>query len=176
MLAKITSTIDVISGGRLDWGIGAGWYEHEYKGYGFEFPRPKERIGMLRESVEIVKSMWTQADTTYEGKHYTLHGAQCDPKPLQSPHPPIWIGGGGEQHGGERGGRGDGEGAGGLGGGRVWDAGGQWTGASLTSDAVFLCASLLGAPRASTSSKVNRLTLRHSSGRETERQGASFVT
>ncbi|CAB4362442.1 MAG: TIGR03560 family F420-dependent LLM class oxidoreductase [Actinobacteria bacterium] len=97
VLAKITSTIDVISGGRLDWGIGAGWYEHEYKGYGFEFPRPKERIGMLRESVEIVKSMWTQADTTYEGKHYTLHGAQCDPKPLQSPHPPIWIGGGGEQ-------------------------------------------------------------------------------
>ena len=97
VLAKITSTVDVISGGRLDWGIGAGWYEHEYKGYGFEFPRPAARIGMLRESVEIVKSMWTQADTTYEGTYYTLHGAQCDPKPLQAPHPPIWIGGGGEQ-------------------------------------------------------------------------------
>lgn len=97
VLAKITSTIDVISGGRLDWGIGAGWYEHEYKGYGFEFPAPKERIGMLREAVEIVKSMWTEADTHYEGKHYTLQGAQCDPKPLQSPYPPIWIGGGGEQ-------------------------------------------------------------------------------
>ena len=63
VLAKITSTIDVISGGRLDWGIGAGWYEHEYKGYGFEFPPPKDRIGMLRESVEIVRSMWTQPDT-----------------------------------------------------------------------------------------------------------------
>ena len=97
VLAKITSTVDVISGGRLDWGIGAGWYEHEYKGYGFDFPRPKDRIGMLRESVEIVRSMWTEPDTTYEGRYYTLRGAQCDPKPLQSPHPPIWIGGGGEQ-------------------------------------------------------------------------------
>jgi len=97
LLAKITSTVDVISGGRLDWGIGAGWYEHEYKGYGFEFPAPKVRIGMLRETVEIVKSMWSEPDTTYEGRYYTLQGAQCDPKPLQSPHPPIWIGGGGEQ-------------------------------------------------------------------------------
>jgi F420-dependent oxidoreductase-like protein len=97
VLAKITSTIDVISGGRLDWGIGAGWYENEYKGYGFEFPRPKDRIGMLRECVEIVKSMWTQPETTYVGKYYQLSRANCDPKPLQSPHPPIWIGGGGEQ-------------------------------------------------------------------------------
>lgn len=97
LLAKITSTIDVISGGRLDWGIGAGWYENEYRGYGYEFGRPKERIGMLRESVEIVESMWTQAETTYDGDHYRLHRAQCDPKPLQQPTPPIWIGGGGEQ-------------------------------------------------------------------------------
>ncbi len=97
VLAKITSTIDVISGGRLDWGIGAGWYENEYKGYGFEFPRPKDRIGMLRECVEIVKSMWTQPETTFDGKYYQLSRANCDPKPLQSPHPPIWIGGGGEQ-------------------------------------------------------------------------------
>ena len=97
LLAKITSTVDVISGGRLDWGIGAGWYEHEYKGYGFDFPAPKVRIGMLRETVEIVRSMWTEPDTTYSGRYYVLDGAQCDPKPLQSPHPPIWIGGGGEQ-------------------------------------------------------------------------------
>ncbi len=67
LLAKITSTIDVISGGRLDWGIGAGWYENEYKGYGYEFPAPKERIGMLRETVEIVKSMWTEPETTLRG-------------------------------------------------------------------------------------------------------------
>ena len=96
-VAKITSTIDVISGGRLDLGIGAGWYEHEYKGYGFAFGSPKERLGMLREGVEIIKSMWTQADTSYEGTYYQLNGAQCDPKPLQLPTPPIWIGGGGEQ-------------------------------------------------------------------------------
>jgi F420-dependent oxidoreductase-like protein len=97
VVAKITSTIDVISGGRLDLGIGAGWYEHEYKGYGFNFGAPKERIGMLREGVEIIRSMWTEADTTYDGKYYQLSGAQCDPKPLQKPNPPIWIGGGGEQ-------------------------------------------------------------------------------
>jgi alkanesulfonate monooxygenase SsuD/methylene tetrahydromethanopterin reductase-like flavin-dependent oxidoreductase (luciferase family) len=97
VLAKMTSTFDVMSGGRLDWGIGAGWYENEYKGYGFEFPAPKVRIGMLRESVEIVKSMWTQPETTYDGTYYKLDRAHCDPKPLQRPHPPIWIGGGGEQ-------------------------------------------------------------------------------
>ena len=97
LLAKITSTIDVISGGRLDWGIGAGWYENEYRGYGFEFPTPKDRIGMLRETVEIVKSMWTQPETTYNGEYYELSRANCDPKPLQDPHPPVWIGGGGEQ-------------------------------------------------------------------------------
>jgi F420-dependent oxidoreductase-like protein len=95
VLAKITSTIDVISGGRLDWGIGAGWYENEYKGYGFEFPEPKVRIGMLRECVEIVKSMWSEPETSYDGKYYSLSRAQCDPKPVQQPHPPIWIGGGG---------------------------------------------------------------------------------
>jgi F420-dependent oxidoreductase-like protein len=97
LLAKITSTVDVISGGRLEWGIGAGWYENEYHGYGFEFPPPPVRIGMLRETVEIVRRMWTQPETTYDGRYYRLHRAQCDPKPLQDPHPPIWIGGGGEQ-------------------------------------------------------------------------------
>ena len=97
LLAKITSTVDVISGGRLEWGIGAGWYENEYKGYGYEFPAPKVRIGMLQEAVEIVRSMWTEPETTYAGQHYRTERANCDPKPLQSPHPPIWIGGGGEQ-------------------------------------------------------------------------------
>jgi F420-dependent oxidoreductase-like protein len=97
LLAKITSTLDVISAGRLEWGIGAGWYENEYRGYGFEFPKPKDRIGMLRESVEIVKSMWTSAETTYDGKYYKTVRANCDPKPLQMPTPPVWIGGGGEQ-------------------------------------------------------------------------------
>jgi len=97
LLAKITSTVDVISDGRLDWGIGAGWYESEYKGYGYEFAKPSDRIGMLRETVEIVKSMWTNAETNYDGKYYKMSRANCDPKPLQQPTPPVWIGGGGEQ-------------------------------------------------------------------------------
>jgi F420-dependent oxidoreductase-like protein len=97
LLAKVTSTVDIISGGRLDWGIGAGWYENEFKGYGYDFHDAKTRIGVLRETVEIVKSMWTDAETTYDGRHFQLKGAQCDPKPVQQPHPPIWIGGGGEQ-------------------------------------------------------------------------------
>jgi F420-dependent oxidoreductase-like protein len=97
LLAKITSTVDVISGGRLDWGIGAGWYDQEYKAYGYPFPSAGERIAMLEDCVEIVKRMWTEPDATYEGKHFSVDGAQCDPKPLQQPHPPIWIGGGGER-------------------------------------------------------------------------------
>jgi len=97
LLAKITSNVDVISGGRLDWGIGAGWYELEYRGYGYEFPKPKDRIGMLRETVEIVTQLWSQPETTYKGEHYELVRANCDPKPLQQPRPPVWIGGGGEQ-------------------------------------------------------------------------------
>src|SRR5919206_258125 len=90
LLAKITSNIDVMSGGRLIWGIGAGWYEHE-------FPPPKDRIRILRETVEIVKAMWSEPDVSYEGRFFTLQGAQCDPKPVQRPHPEVLIGGGGEQ-------------------------------------------------------------------------------
>jgi alkanesulfonate monooxygenase SsuD/methylene tetrahydromethanopterin reductase-like flavin-dependent oxidoreductase (luciferase family) len=97
LLAKVTSNIDVMSGGRLDWGIGAGWYQHEFEGYGYEFLAAKDRIALLRETVEIVKAMWTEPDTSYDGRFFQLKGAQCDPKPLQRPHPPIWIGGGGEQ-------------------------------------------------------------------------------
>jgi F420-dependent oxidoreductase-like protein len=96
-LAKVTSTIDVMTGGRLEWGIGAGWYEHEFRAYGYGFPPPKDRIGAMNETVEIVRSMWTEPDTTYDGRYFQVAGAQCDPKPLQQPHPPIWIGGGGEQ-------------------------------------------------------------------------------
>ena len=97
LLAKITSNLDVMSGGRLIWGIGAGWYEHEFNGYGYEFPPPADRIRMLRETVEIVTAMWREPDVSYDGRHYRLDGAQCDPKPLQSPRPQVLIGGGGEQ-------------------------------------------------------------------------------
>ena len=97
LVAKITSSLDVISGGRLDWGIGAGWYDGEYKAYGYDYPSNADRIRMLRETVEIVKAMWSEPSATYSGRHFSVDGAQCDPKPLQTPHPPIWIGGGGEQ-------------------------------------------------------------------------------
>lgn len=97
LLAKITSNIDVISGGRLEWGIGAGWYHHEYNGYGFDFATAGSRLKALREGVEVVKSMWSQPSTSYSGEVFTLEDARCDPKPVQSPHPPVWIGGGGEK-------------------------------------------------------------------------------
>lgn len=97
LLAKITSTIDVVSGGRLNWGIGAGWYENEYRSYGYEFPKPAQRIRMLEETVEIVKRMWTEPTATFKGEHFEVNRAYCDPKPLQQPHPPVLIGGGGEQ-------------------------------------------------------------------------------
>jgi len=96
-LAKVAASIDVISGGRVEMGIGAGWYEHEYDGYGYEFAKPSVRIGMLREGVEIMQQMWTEDEVHYEGKYYNLQGAICRPRPLQEPHIPFWVAGGGEQ-------------------------------------------------------------------------------
>lgn len=97
LVAKITSNIDVMSNGRLIWGIGAGWYEHEFNGYGYTFPVAADRIRMLKETVEIVTAMWREPDVNYDGRHYQLQGAQCDPKPIQTPRPQVLIGGGGEQ-------------------------------------------------------------------------------
>jgi F420-dependent oxidoreductase-like protein len=96
-LAKVAASIDAISGGRLEMGIGAGWYEHEYNGYGFPFPKPSVRIGELGEAVEIMKRMWTEEEASFEGKYYKLDGAICQPKPVQQPHIPFWIAGGGEK-------------------------------------------------------------------------------
>ncbi len=97
LLAKMAATVDVISGGRLDVGLGAGWYEHEYHGYGYDFPRAGLRLSMLREYVSVVKALWTQDEVTHAGEHYRLDGAINRPRPLQQPHPPLWIGGGGER-------------------------------------------------------------------------------
>jgi F420-dependent oxidoreductase-like protein len=96
-LAKVAASIDVISGGRVEMGIGAGWYEHEYDGYGYPFAKPSVRIGELREGVEIMQRMWTEDEVHFAGSHYTLKGAICQPKPVQVPHIPLWIAGGGEQ-------------------------------------------------------------------------------
>jgi F420-dependent oxidoreductase-like protein len=96
-LAKVAASVDVISGGRLEMGIGAGWYEDEYDGYGYPFPKPSVRIGELDEAVQIMKAMWTEDEVHFEGKHYRLDGAICRPKPIQEPHIPLWVAGGGEQ-------------------------------------------------------------------------------
>ncbi|HEU4320503.1 MAG TPA: LLM class F420-dependent oxidoreductase [Acidimicrobiia bacterium] len=96
-LAKVASSIDVISGGRLDVGIGAGWSQGEFEAYGYEFPSDGTRIDMLEETVQILKAMWTEDEATFVGDHYRVEGAINRPKPIQTPHPPLWIAGGGEK-------------------------------------------------------------------------------
>ena len=97
LLAKMASCIDVMSHGRLILGIGAGWYRHEYEAYGYEYPDTPDRLRMLRESLQVIKAMWTQDEATFDGRFYRIRGAVNEPKPVQKPHPPIWIGGGGEK-------------------------------------------------------------------------------
>ena len=97
LLAKMASTVDVMSHGRLDFGIGAGWYEHEYLAYGYPFPAVGERLRMLGEALAIFEAMWTQPYATFSGEHYAISGAINEPKGVQKPHPPIWIGGEGEK-------------------------------------------------------------------------------
>ena len=95
LLAKQAAMVDVMSGGRLELGIGAAWFEAEHRAYAFPFPAARDRIGMLREAVEIVRRMWTEPEVSYTGDHYTVVRAQCDPKPIQT-LPPVVIGGSGK--------------------------------------------------------------------------------
>ncbi|GCF07026.1 LLM class F420-dependent oxidoreductase [Dictyobacter arantiisoli] len=97
LLAKMASTLDVLSHGRLNFGIGAGWYEHEYRAYGYPFPDAPERLRMLREALQVIHAMWEQEEATFEGKYYQIKGAINQPKGVQKPHIPILIGGGGEK-------------------------------------------------------------------------------
>ena len=97
LLAKMASCIDVLSHGRLILGIGAGWYEHEYVAYGYDYPDTSDRLRMLREALQVIKAMWTQDEATFEGRFYQVRGAINEPGPVQKPHPPIWIGGAGER-------------------------------------------------------------------------------
>lgn len=95
ILAKMAATLDSISGGRLEFAIGAGWYEEEYKAYGIPFPSAIVRIRQLNEAVEIIRRLWTEEEVTFRGEYCSLERAVSEPKPIQKPHPPIWIGGGG---------------------------------------------------------------------------------
>jgi F420-dependent oxidoreductase-like protein len=97
LLAKMASTVDVLSHGRLVLGIGAGWYEHEYRAYGYPYPETGERLGRLHEAIQIILAMWTQDEATFEGTYYQVRGAINQPKGVQKPHIPLLIGGGGEK-------------------------------------------------------------------------------
>lgn len=95
--AKIGATVDVISRGRLEFGIGAGWAEEEYRAFGIDFPSPGQRIARLAEAIRAIKLLWSEKSATLDGRYYTLADARCEPKPVQRPWPPIWIGGRGER-------------------------------------------------------------------------------
>lgn len=97
LLAKMASTVDALSHGRLDFGIGAGWYEHEYVAYGYGYPSTRERLERLREAVQVILAMWTQEEASFEGKYYQVKGAINQPKGVQKTHIPLLIGGGGEK-------------------------------------------------------------------------------
>jgi F420-dependent oxidoreductase-like protein len=97
LYAKIASTVDVASHGRLNAGIGAGWHEEEFNAYGYGFPDAPERLRMLREACQVIHAMWTADYATFEGKRYQIKDAINEPKGVQKPHPPLWIGGGGEK-------------------------------------------------------------------------------
>ncbi|ORJ61665.1 LLM class F420-dependent oxidoreductase [Mycobacterium simiae] len=96
-LAKVAATVDIISGGRIQMGIGGGWYEHEWRAYGYGFPSAGVRLGRLDEGVQIMRDAWRNGNVSFDGKHYQVDGAIVEPKPLQDNGIPLWIAGGGEK-------------------------------------------------------------------------------
>jgi F420-dependent oxidoreductase-like protein len=99
LLAKMASTVDVLSHGRLEFGIGAGWYEQEYLAYGYPSPFPAlpDRLKMLGEALQVIHAMWSESYASFEGEFHRVAGAINEPKGVQKPHPPIWVGGSGER-------------------------------------------------------------------------------
>ena len=95
--AKMASTLDVLSHGRFTLGIGSGWYEPDYRAYGYDFATGPERLRQLREAVQVILAMWSSEEATFEGDYYQIRGAMNQPKGIQHPHIPLLIGGGGEQ-------------------------------------------------------------------------------
>lgn len=96
-LAKVAATVDHVSGGRTEMGIGGGWYEHEWRAYGYGFPTAGERLGRLDEGVQIFRQAWTTGTATLDGRYYRVDGARVFPLPLQDGGIPLWIAGGGEK-------------------------------------------------------------------------------
>jgi probable F420-dependent oxidoreductase len=97
MLAKITSTLDQISNGRLILGLGSGWQKSEYDAHGYPYPSNLERLDQLSDGVKLIKAMWTQDEPTYRGRYFSIEKAYNHPRPVQKPHPPIMIGGSGKK-------------------------------------------------------------------------------
>jgi len=93
VLAKMAVTVDHISGGRLEFGLGAAWHEAEHRGYGIPFPSAGERIAILDEALRVIKALWTEDTASFDGQHFRLEDAICNPKPVQKPHPPIVVAG-----------------------------------------------------------------------------------
>lgn len=96
-LAKIAATLDNVSDGRLKLGMGAGWKTDEAVAYGYDWPDAPDRLRAMEETIEITKRLWTEDQVTYDGDYYSVDGAVCKPNPMQEPHPPIMVGGGGEE-------------------------------------------------------------------------------
>lgn len=97
VLANMAATLDIISGGRLELGIGAAWNEEECNAYGIELGSLRERFDRFDEACEVIVSLLTNTTSTFDGQYFQLRDARCEPKPIQQPHPPICIGGGGEK-------------------------------------------------------------------------------
>jgi len=98
VFAKMVSTLDVVSEGRVEVGLGAGWMDQEFVSNGIPWDPAPVRIGRLRESVEVLRKLFTEERTSFSGRYYHLTDGICEPKPIQKPHPPIWIGGDGEEY------------------------------------------------------------------------------
>jgi F420-dependent oxidoreductase-like protein len=97
LISRAATTVDHVSGGRVELGLGAGWYELEHSSFGFPFPELGERMAMLEEQLEIVVRQWTEHEFSFDGRFYQLDRCQALPKPLQSPHPPVIVGGAGKR-------------------------------------------------------------------------------
>jgi len=95
MLAKEATTLDLLSDGRLEFGIGAGWNRRDYRQLGIPYDTPKVRVDRMEEAIALIKRLWTEEKVTHEGTHYRVREAMVLPKPTQRPHPPVMIGGGG---------------------------------------------------------------------------------